>query len=529
MPYHCWYKSLGLGGIALNDNDQKKQPGTSGEQEGAAQTEGQDNLNEELEQLRDLFQKELDEQTQAAQENESDPQDGEEEKESDGISDWDRLVTVGDTPVIIEEDSLLETENAAAEEDEEDSFDENLCYCCQKNERNLERGEDYLYCEECREKMKHRPVRWYMIPVILLVIAAIVLSGYSMSGVVSDYREQVTAHKLILQDRPIEGLNKYFELYNQGVSSKPMLKQMARTLWEFGYIQNVQSILSSFSEDEIESDFTLSRINDKITAFNNTADAAYNIIADYESKPAAEIPYDDLMAQLNALLDGSAAATNTTDTTDATDTTEAEEPVEYDPMIVYYYQFYLAKISGKDAATQLEYLNKMKDSGSDDYKWLYYPELSKCLGETEDYERAFALCDELLKDNQDDATAYATRAALYRRQQNYDAALAEIAAGLESSADNPELLRQRAIIYLLQGDTANAKTDAEAAFNSSATVSTTNVLAVVYQAIGDTAGLEETISFLETYGTQLSDRAQSYIDGEITLEQLFLEGSADVA
>lgn len=506
----------------MNDSDQKKQPGSAAEQNGAPQP--QDGLNQELEQLRDLFQQELDHQTQAAQEDA--PSGGGDDPEdignSSGISDWDRLVTVGDTPVIIEEESLDETTGDGADnggEGEEEAFDENLCYCCQKNPRSLERGEDYLYCEECRERMKHRPVRWYMIPVILLMIAAVALSGYTMRGVVSDYANQAAAHKLILQNHPVEGLNQYFELYNAGVSSKPMVKQMIRSLWEFGYIQNVQSLLSSFSSDEIESDRTLSKINEKLTAFNTTADAAYAIIADYETKPADEIPFDDLMAQFEALLDGTAAQ-------DATDTAEAEA---YEPMIVYYYQFYLAKICNRDAQTQLEYLNRMKDSGSSDYRWLYYPELAKCLGETGDYDQAFALCDEMLKDNLDDASVYATRAALYRRQQNYDAALTEITAGLELSADNPELLRQRAIVYLLQGDTANAKTDAEAAFNASATVNTSNVLAVVCYAIGDTTAFDEIVSFLESYDTQLSTRTQSYVDGEITLEQLFLEGSADVA
>lgn len=502
----------------MNDSDQKKKPDST--------DESQEGLNQELEQLRDLFQQELDHQTQAAQEADQAKaeDDSEEAGEGSGISDWDHLVTVGDTPVIIEEESLEEAEPADNPDGEdEEPFDENLCYCCQKNPRNLERGEDYLYCEECREKMKHRPIRWYMIPVILLVIAAVALSGYTMRGVVSDYADQAAAHKLILQNHPVEGLNQYFELYNAGVSSKPMVKQMIRTLWEFGYIQNVQSLLSSFSSDEIESDRTLSKINDKLTAFNTTADAAYAIIADYETKPAAEIPYDDLMAQFEALLSGQAAS-------DATDTTgEAASPDDYDPMIVYYYEFYLAKICGKDAQTQLEYLNKMKETGSSDYQWLYYPEMARCLGETGDYEQAFALCDEMLKDNLDDANAYATRSALYRRQKNYDAALKEIAAGLEVSADNPELLRQRAIVYLLQGDTANAKADAEAAFNTSATVNTSNVLAVVCHAIGDTSGFEEVVSFLKSYDTQLSDRTQSYVNGEITLEQLFLEGSADVS
>lgn len=501
----------------MNDREKENQPGTPEEEKkGVSPAPDGEDLNRELEQLRDIFQKELDEQTaQAAQESDQ-PASGEEgtpeddgEEEHSGISDWDRLITVGDTPVIIEEDSLSEPEDDVAE-DEEDDFDEDLCYCCQKNERNRERGEDYPYCEECRESMKHRPVRWYMIPVILFVAAVIALSGYSMRGIVSDYTAQAAAHKLLLEHHPVEGLNAYFELYSQGVSSKPMLKRMLRSLWQFGYIQNVQSILSSeFTSEEIEEDRTLSEINDKLTAFNTTAEAAYNIIGDYETKPASEIPYDDLMNQLTAL----------------TESTEES----YDSMIVSYYQFYLAKVCGKDVQTQIGYLNQMKDSGSKDYKWLYYPELAKCLGQAGEYDAAFKLCDEILQDNKDDPSAYAAKASLYRRQQNYTAALDEIAKGLEVSASNPELIRQRAIVHLLQGDTANAKTDAETAFNTSATVSTTNTLAVVCHAIGDTAGYNEAVDFLESYSTQLSDRTQAYVDGELTLEQLFLEGSADVA
>ncbi len=510
----------------MNDREKENRPDTPEEEKkGAAPAPEGEDLNRELEELRDIFQRELDEQTaQAAQKKE--PSGGETDAPSDaetdahaGISDWDRLITVGDTPVLIEEDSLSEAADSAPEAEE--PFDENLCYCCQKNERSRERGEDYPYCEACRESMKHRPVRWYMIPVILFVAAVIALSGYSMRGIVSDYTAQASAHKLLLEHHPVQGLNAYFDLYGQGVSSKPMLKRMVRALWEFGYIQNVQSILSSeFTEEEIEEDRTLSRINEKLTAFNTTADAAYAIIADYETKPASEIPYDDLMAQFDALLSGQGA-------TDATG--ETASPDDYDPMIVYYYEFYLAKICGKDIQTQIGYLNQMKDSGSEDYKWLYYPELAKCLGQAGEYDEAFALCDEMLRDNRDDPNAYAARAALYRRQKDYTAALDAIAAGLEVSENNPELLRQRAIVYLLQGDTANARTDAETAFNASATVNTTNVLAVICHAVGDTEKYDETVQFLESYDTQLSDRAQAYVDGELTLEQLFLEGSADVS
>lgn len=489
----------------MNEREKENRPGSPDQPEQPAQPGGEE-LQQELEQLRDTFQQELDRQTALAGED----QPGEPDGSSGGISDWDHLISVGDTPMIIEEESLAQAEAPEEVEEEEPPFDENRCHCCQKRERSLEHGEDYPYCEECREKMKHQPVRWYMIPIVLLVAAVIALSGYSMQGIMTDYAEQASAHKLLLEHHPVEGLNRYFEIYGSGVTSKPMLKKMLSTLWEFGYIQNVQSILSSeFTTDEIESDRTLSRINEKVTRFNSTAEAAYAVISEYEAKPADQIPYDDLMAQLEALLTGT------------------EE--SYDPMIVHYYQFYLAKICGKDAQTQAAYLNQMKDSGSRDYQWLYYPELAKCLGETGDFNTAFKLCDQMLRENKDDPSAYAAKAALYRRQQDYTAALAQISKGLEVSADNPELLRQRAIVYLMQGDTAAARTDAQSAFNASATVSTTNVYAAICHATGETDQFNELVAFLESYGTQLSDRTQAYVNGELTLEQLFLEGSADVA
>ena len=489
----------------MNEREKEQQPSVPEEPETPVKPGESEQLQQELEQLRDTFQQELDRQTALAEEEEQPEEDAAEA--SGGITDWDNLISVGDTPVLIEGDSLNDEPEPV---EEPEAFDEELCYCCQKNERSREHGEDYLYCEECREKMKHRPIRWYLIPVILLVAAVIALSGYSMHGIVSDYVQQASAHKLMLQHHPVEGLNQYFELYGSGVTNKPMLKKMVRALWEFGYIQNVQSILSSeFTSEEIESDRTLSEINEKVTLFNSTADAAYNVIADYETKPASEIPYDDLMGQLEAL------------------SSSTEET--YDPLIIHYYQFYLAKICGKDAQTQITYLNQMKDSGSADYQWLYYPELAKCLGETGDYDAAFALCDEMLRSNLDDPSAYATKAALYRRQQNYTAALDEVAKGLQASENNPELIRQRAIVSLLQGDTASALSDAETAFNASATVSTTNVYAAVCHAAGETDQFNELVEFLGSYGTQLSDRTQAYVDGGLTLEQLFLEGSADVA
>ena len=103
-------------------------------------------LEAELEEIRDMFQKELD----AAREN-------------------------NDSEMLIQE---LDHENPDSLNDEEEVQNLPLCECCGENPRSQDYGEDYLYCDSCREIMKRYPLRFSGVLTLLLSIALVIITGY---------------------------------------------------------------------------------------------------------------------------------------------------------------------------------------------------------------------------------------------------------------------------------------------------------------------------------------------------------------
>ena len=93
-------------------------------------------LEAELEEIRDMFQKELD----AA---------------SDGT----------------DEVLIQELEDEAEESEEEEEFVP--CDCCGENPRSVSYGEDYPYCDSCREAMKRYPLRFSGFLTLIISLALI--------------------------------------------------------------------------------------------------------------------------------------------------------------------------------------------------------------------------------------------------------------------------------------------------------------------------------------------------------------------
>ena len=98
-------------------------------------------LETELEEIRDMFQKELDSAREGA-----------------------------DSDMLIQE---LDDESVPEEE-------ENLpkCECCGENPRSLDHGEDYPYCDSCRETMKRYPLRFSGVLTLIISIALVIGTTY---------------------------------------------------------------------------------------------------------------------------------------------------------------------------------------------------------------------------------------------------------------------------------------------------------------------------------------------------------------
>lgn len=508
-----------------NSRDEKRPetPDTQPQQEqgaGGALPQAEDAaLETELEGLRDTFQQELDKAAQAADGSgedtppEADENAGDEEDEGtnplERIVDWDNLIDTSVPDIPIDTESLVQPDGQA---DEEEAFDETLCLRCQKNERDTSVREDYPYCEKCRNEMKKYPISWAVIPLVIVLIIGVIFAGYTIPSAVSEYAPVAAADKLMLQKKPTDSLNAYFALYEQGTSTPAMIKKMVKALWDNGYTQDVAYLINAeYTPEELEkgSNKEIRVINEKVTAFNATAQALAQVFAEYESTPAAEIPYDELIGKIDAL----------TDTEDA----------KYDEAIKLYYKYYAAKISGKPANDRLNFLNEMGKVNKTDYKWLYLPKAAECQAELGDYDGAMNTVKKLRSANHGSPDAYALEAVIYRRQKAYDKAIAAADAGLAVSTDNPELLRQKAIVLLLQGENEAAKEQAKKAYETSTNVGTANTYAIVCHITKDNGEYDAILAMLKSYDTDLTATTKSFIEGKTTLEAIFLEGNGDIA
>ena len=103
-------------------------------------TELKSELETELEELRDMFQKELDAQTNG----------------TEGLV-------------------VPQSDDEAVDAEEEEFIP---CDCCGENPRSVSFGEDYPYCDSCREAMKRYPLRFSGFLTLIISLALIVGTAY---------------------------------------------------------------------------------------------------------------------------------------------------------------------------------------------------------------------------------------------------------------------------------------------------------------------------------------------------------------
>ena len=276
---------------------------------------------------------------------------------------------------------------------------------------------------------------------------------------------------------------------------------------------------------------------DRAEQFLATGDAATEILSPYMSMSAQEIPYDDVLAQLEALKtadpkETTAAAEDTTD--EAETTTEAADTDAYTPQytgyntaMVTFYQYYLALISDRPLETQIGFVEEMQSLEPEE-TWLYATLLGELYAKTgRDIE---PICEKMLEVNAEDDTPALLRVIALRTAGDYDAAIsqseAQIEAGNEYAA---ELYRQIGLCYLLQGDYETAYEKVNEGFHlTNPSIQLVNTLALCASAAGEEDAYAEAADLLTNSGYTVSEEVLEYRAGTRTIESIFTEGDLDV-
>ena len=235
----------------------------------------QEELIEELENIRDMFQEELDRAI--------------EETDEEGL--------------LIQE---LEIDEEYAEDEEAEISPEDLCQCCEEKRRYKELDEDYPYCEDCRNAMKKYPMRKSGILAFLFAGVIFVASLVVSYPYMNDSLTIADASSNYKSGYIMSALQSYYSYFNGGKSGAGVSKRAFNEIIEgynkLGYQTNAAQLINTYySEDDLKrpQNKKYAEVVRESTVLTETYEAVSEVTAD--ALEGKDYDYDKVMADLDAL------------------------------------------------------------------------------------------------------------------------------------------------------------------------------------------------------------------------------------
>lgn len=417
-----------------------------------------------------------------------------------------------------------------------------LCRCCGERARNISRGEDYDYCEQCREGMRRYPIG---VQYLLLALSMVFLAGFSIFLFLKgfDVMYQVRqAEKLVFDSKIVSAAAKYDEAASafeeaQLNAKRLKLKSVSLSYDSISSFSTISTLSSQLDETLTPFGYKLfwnSRYYDmrnELLTISATLTAYTEIASEYQEEE--NYPYDIVISRLEELIGTTteiAAPKSESNASLFFAVSDKPITVEYNKVFIKFFQYLMHyQKGGEESLTH--YLEDIKELAPE-YVWLYGYELGMDYAQNGNYEEALKIGDILFEKNREDQYAYIVKSVVYRLQKDYEAAGKACDEGIEFCGELSELRRLKAISYIM------TKKYNEALDIMSELVDTTKTQTLYIETIftylvaADLAGDKEAIDaakdMIEYYGIEYSERLQSYLDDKLTAEQLFTTGSCDV-
>ncbi|MBQ7116725.1 MAG: hypothetical protein IJN88_00790 [Clostridia bacterium] len=460
-------------------------------------SEEKEELYEELENIRDMFQQELDRASA--------------EEYEDGM--------------LIQE---LENHDELSEEydtDEQEIPPEDLCQCCEEKIRFKELGDDYPYCEDCRNAMKKYPLRKSGILAALIAVILFLASIYISYPYLNDAMTVADASANYKSGNIMSALQTYYSYFNGAKSAEKIsnraFSEIIAGYNKLGYQANGAELINVYyTEDQLKRPWNKKYADTvkEATVLTETYEAVSEVTADALS--GKDFDFDKVMAELDALKEAKPLEEGKSQVTE-----------KYNEVFIEYYKFVLMSIKEKPLSEQLDQL-KYIDSIGAGQEWVYlsnYCATAARLGDEEAVNYSF---DKLLEINKEDNTAYISKASLYRFMENPDAdkmiAVCEEAKAALGASD-VSYKHPLAIAYLIKGEGALALEEIKGLFSAgNYTVQNCNLYALVGLYNGDKEIYEDMKELLSGYGYEISELVTQYKKGKITIEEIIKDQGGDI-
>ena len=458
---------------------------TEAEENAPAEAEATE-LKQELEELRDMFQQELDKATEEAE----NPQ------ELDEIT-----------------------------SDNEDEIEEEPgrpCECCGEKNCATEYGEDYPYCEDCRNFMKKYPLRWSGIVAAVIMAIVFVATTYVGTGYTEDFLSVADGAAYYDSGKLMTALNSYYGYLTSANTNRISMKAVKDSIEGFvktGYIADAVDLVNRvYSENQLKLPW-----NKKYASLQAESDAlteSYYTITDIITPVLndKDYDYDEVMAALDALYEK---------------TDDEGNPVVVNPVFVEYYRYVVMSIAEKGNDELLAQLQKTAEKDTDGkLQWVYLANYCGLAAKSGDLELTEKLFKQMLDNNSEDTNAYVAMASYYRYTETPDPdKMLELCEEAKKNAATGDLgyISAMAIAYMLKGEGAVAlETMGEYMAAGGYTVQSCNLYALCALYNGDTEIYNQMKEMLETSGYEISDTVKQYKKGKLNIKDILTDKEGDI-
>ena len=405
-----------------------------------------------------------------------------------------------------------------------------MCILCEKKPAYKTATVDSDLCEECRQGFLYTPIRYSGIIAIILVFIT------AVSGLLL-FRAQKPAVKTVLDScKALEAGDSQFAFSSLSDENARALigwksaSVFSELFYKVNTPQNLQVLVDELFYDK-EADPALKwqdiagkgNINapwnkelkakyDYLKNLNSIIDKHRQPFADCQTelqngKSASEIPYDKYIKDYETRL---AAATS-----------------DEEKGIINYYMLNIAYLCNKDVRTQLEYC-KQTVKLLPECRWIYLHDIITLSIRAGEYDTANTYNTILAKTDPLYAQRY--NALMLRYQGKYSEALAILEPMIADYENNGmyEAFNDAMVCELLSGNLEGAYEYLASIVDGQIdpTLVNVNLYAMLSKKLGYESKYNELANQFEQYGMKISPTVDKYLNGEITIEEIFVEGEA---
>lgn len=464
------------------------------------------------------------------------------------VQDWDGLVDNSKQDAqefVLNESSFVSDEKLESIEVMEiDEDDERLCSICHKRLKMTVDGVTYEYCRRCRNELletKYNPksVIAFLVSCVVFVFAVALGATAVLNGI-----NVSKAQKLVDKSKLNSAYNLYSAMFSSAdetVSSyaplsvdtifgvnlgEKSVKSYVDTMYKLGNVQYIGDVVDKyFKESELnkKSNSKLKKYKETFSQLRTAATSANAIITDLQASD--EITKSEVEKAVS-------------------DLENLKKEGKYNNAFISYYQYYAYTLLDGEYENQLKYLDIVK-KGEPELTVFYrtaYANVYLCQGE---YEKCIKECDEAIKENEEDFSAWRIKIKALYRQGKYDEAMElsdkaiNVAKAIYETSDQQDsttskdityaysIYVEKAIVNVLKGDMKSAQDAIDKAYQGQLTADTAFVYAMISKKNGNTEAYDDIMSQLETYKVELPEVCKEFIDGKTTFEDIFVKGKVE--